>query len=184
MWPCEDESSSCMTEVIRGRVLMCMTIGLYVHRSFHRGGWSDGHITLTVRPPSCVVWRQAPVNLNRSPSGVRSTHCSVVKEPGSTAHSTRLSSMGPHSISPLRTSSNGRPRGRRKRKGTPLWELVQLIRFDAPNAWSGPAARRCMSVSKYPMGPSDTHMTLNVDRRFPRISCACQGARLCRRSGP
>jgi len=66
----------------RGRVLMCltvrsyedgssscMTVGLYIHRSFHNArdltrGRSDGHITLTVRTPGYGTRRQAPVNLD------------------------------------------------------------------------------------------------------------------------
>jgi len=72
---------------------ICMTVGLYIHRSFHRSGWSDGHETLTDRPPSCLVLRQAPVNLNRSSCDDRLTHCSVVKEPGTcrARHKTVLS---------------------------------------------------------------------------------------------
>lgn len=73
---------------------MCIAVGLYVHRSFHRGGWSDGqHNTCRLSTPE-GVWRQAPVNLNLLSCDSRLTHCSVVKEPGSSAHSTWLSTVG------------------------------------------------------------------------------------------
>jgi len=39
---------------------------------------------------------------------------------------------GASQCSLLGTSSNGRPCGRQKRKGTPLVELVQLVRSCAP----------------------------------------------------
>ncbi len=39
---------------------------------------------------------------------------------------------GASQCSLLGTSSNDRPRGRQKWKGTPLVELVQLVRFSAP----------------------------------------------------
>jgi hypothetical protein len=62
---------------------MCIAVGLYVHRSFHRSGWSDGqHNTCRSSTPK-DVWRQAPVNLNLLSCDSRLTHCSVVKEPGS-----------------------------------------------------------------------------------------------------
>jgi hypothetical protein len=43
-------------------------------------------VTPADQPPSCLAVRQAPVNLDRPLRSARSTHCSVVKEPGSTAH--------------------------------------------------------------------------------------------------
>ena len=53
MRPCEDESSLCMTlRLYEDGSSMCIAAGLYVHRSFHRSGRSDGHITLTVRSPA------------------------------------------------------------------------------------------------------------------------------------
>ena len=85
---CASTDQECFSSLKRMRSYedgssMCITVGLYVHRSFHRSSRSDGHITLAVRPPSCLVWRQAPVNLDRPSCDDRSTHCSVVKEPGS-----------------------------------------------------------------------------------------------------
>ena len=132
-------------EAIRGRVLFVYGHWLVRPSFLLRSGRtlvdrSDGHITLTVRPPSCLVWRQAPVNLDHSPCGVRSTHCSVVKEPGSAAHSSQLASTGPHSVPLLRASSIGRPRGRQKWKVTPLAELVQLARSNAPETGRLPSS--------------------------------------------
>ena len=164
MRPCEDESSLCMTLwSYEDGSSMCMTIGLYVRRSFHRSGRSDGHITLTVRSPQSGIWRQAPVNLNHLSCDSRLKHCSVVKEPGSSAHSTRQSAVDLTVYHRSRANGSGRIR--------PETELYLALRrsshpFRTPHFWGGSTpSRRCEAVGKHAVVP-----TGRIPRTFSAIS--------------
>jgi hypothetical protein len=154
MRPCEDESSSCMTLwSYEDGSSMCMTIGLYVHRSFHRSGRSDGHITLTVRSTAKRASGGKRLSISISVLRQRLRHCSVVKEPGSSAHGTRQSAVGLTVYHRSRANGSGRIR--------PETELYLALRrsshpFRTPRfGGGGTPLRRCEAVGKHAGAPTD-----------------------------
>jgi hypothetical protein len=94
--------------VIRGTgSSMCMTVGLYEHRSFHRSGWSDdSRYARRFRPPSWLAFAASACQ-SRS-SALQRTIDALFSCQGawSSAHCMSQSSLGPHIVSPLRTSDN------------------------------------------------------------------------------
>ncbi len=116
----------------------------------------------------------------------RSRHCSVVKEPGSSAHSTKLSAVGLTVYHRSLASGSGRIR-----PGTELYLALRRssLRFRTPYVEGGSTpCRRCDAVGKRVAVPTgrysvtffatvSTNRTRNVLRprqRFPLGVCACR----------